>query len=121
MNVSVTLTGVVQTQAQLRTLSEAAETLGRLRGVVRTEVPYARYVEHGTRFMPGRFFLRRAASQADLDRLAQVLGAALWKGPAAVRAVFKDALDDILRRAQQNAPVRSGRLRGSLYSRLGSR
>lgn len=121
MNVAVTVTGVAQTLAQLRTVTQGTNALNSLRGIVGTNVRYAPYVEYGTRYMRGRDFLGRAFGQVNPALLAKALADAVWKGPSEVRRVFNVALFGIQSRAQQNAPVRTGQLRGSLTARLVAR
>lgn len=121
MNVNVSLSGIAQTQQQLRTATQAAETMDKLRGIVASNVKYAPYVEYGTRFMRPRDFLGRAVGQVDPRLFAQALAEAVWKGPSDVRRVFNATLAGILGRAQRNAPVDTGQLRASLFTRLESR
>ncbi|HXI17970.1 MAG TPA: hypothetical protein VNM48_16530 [Chloroflexota bacterium] len=121
MNVSVTITGVATTLRDLRTATAGAETLNKLRGVVGTNVHYARYQEYGTRFMAGRFFLLRAMAPVKPHLFAQALAEAVWKGPSEVRRVFNVTLFGILARAQVGAPVDTGQLRSSLYSKSETR
>ncbi len=121
MNITVTLTGTAQTKAQLRLAEQGAATANTARGVVASTVTYAPYVEYGTRTMKGRDFLGRAVGQINHDAFAAALGEAMWQGPSAVRRLFNVAVFGILSRAQALVPVRTGRLRGSLYGKVESR
>ena len=51
---------------------------GGIMGIVGSNVRYAPYQEFGTRFMQGRFYLRRAVEQ-NQDKITQILGHAIAK------------------------------------------
>lgn len=92
-----------------------------LRVVVGSDVYYAAFVNWGTRFMQGRFFLQvaQAAAQTYLQRN---LPRAITEGPAAVLAAFHAAGEAGLKAMLPTVPVRTGLLKRQQRSRLyGSR
>ncbi len=115
MTITATLTGTAQLKAQLRLAEQGAAAANAARGIVATTVVYAPYVEKARGFLGG------AVAQFNQDAFAQALGEAIWQGPSAVRRVFTGAVTVIRSQAQSLAPVRTGRLRGSLYGKVESR
>lgn len=81
-----------------------------LRVVVGSAVPYAPFVNWGTKYMHGRFFLQ-AGQAAVLTYLRRNLPGALQHGASGVLGVFSAAGDAGVKAMLPIVPVRTGRLR----------
>lgn len=112
MNVSVRLLGVREAQERFRLYREAAETLGRLRGVVGTNVVYAPYQEFGTRFMRGAHMFGRASERV-APQIPGLVARGLTKGPQGMREAFQSILLLLKAEAQAGTRVATSRLRNS--------
>lgn len=117
----VRLTGFEAMQTYFAKLSAGSITAAHLRLVFGSDVFYSPFVNWGTRYMQGRFFLQ-AAQYAAKQSLRRNLPRALPQGPAAVVAAFEAAGDAGEKAMYPIVPVRSGRLRREQKARLfGSR
>jgi hypothetical protein len=81
-----------------------------LRVVIGSAVPYAPFVNWGTKFMQGRFFLQ-AGNAAARTYIARHFKAALDGPPSGVLQVFVGAGDAAIKAMFPLIPARTGRLR----------
>jgi hypothetical protein len=116
MAATVRVDGLPAATSALERLRGGAEAVGRTRLAVGATAPYARFVERGTRSMRGRFFLRRALEAVE-GRLVGRVVAALPQGAQPAAAALLGLGPQAVRIARGLAPVRTGRLRDSIYHR----
>lgn len=118
--IGVTVEGVSVAQGQLRLSHEAAAVIGRWRVAVGASVPYARFVHEGTRRMRARPFLTQALA-ATRPRVAQRIQQATPRGAGAVTQALNETEREVAAAARRLAPVRTGRLRASIFVKIGGR
>lgn len=120
MNLTVTANSIARTRQLVDLADQGARALGNARGVLASNVPYAGYQEYGTRFMEGRFYATRARDEI-LPGLLATLAVAVWEGAQPVNRAITAGLLRWLARAQAYAPVDTGQLRASLFTKLETR
>lgn len=118
--IGVKVEGLPVAQGQLSLYHESATTVGRWRAAVGASAPYARFVHEGTRRMAGRPFLAQALA-AERPGVEQRIIRATPKGAGAMTAALTDSERALAAAARRLAPVRTGRLRASIFSRIGGR
>jgi hypothetical protein len=118
MMIGIEIVGLPVAQGQLRLYHEASAVVGRWRAAVGASAPYARFVHEGTRRMAGRPFLAQALA-AEKGPTAQRIIRATPKGAGAMSTALTDSERALAAAARRLAPVRTGRLRASVYSRIG--
>lgn len=117
----VRLTGFEATRRLLDSRIAACRAAQGLRVVIGSTVPYAPFVNWGTKYILGRFFLQVGQAAASTS-IRRNLPAALATGPAEVLAVFNEAGKAAIAAMFPITPVRTGRLRREQVTRLyGSR
>ena len=110
INIATRMTGMAAATSMFRQLNSKLSG-GRSTWVVGSDVEYAGFVEHGTRYMAPQPYMRPAAQRVQADvgrhvRSAPNLDAAVQSAAYAVEA-----------EAKRNCPVRTGRLRSSIAAR----
>lgn len=119
VNISVRMTGYVETLNKVRLLGEAAAQVNGPIATFGSRLPYARFIETGRSSRPQ---VRRAGAarmfeqgvRAAADAAPGILGPAIPKGPGAVGQAKRRVRDLGLERIRALTPVRSGKLRASV-------
>lgn len=101
----------------LRNHRESAEWIGDMTGELGASAPYAGFVHEGTVFMPARPFLSNAINR-NIGTFKKKLLDAIPDGEGATAKASIQGLNQILSDAREETPVRTGRLRGSLYVKI---
>lgn len=117
MSLRITVIGAEAISGALHAHRESVEAIEKMELALGASAPYAGYVHGGTSRMPPRPFLSNAI-QKNLADLQLAIVRAIPKGDQeTVKAILRGA-NDIVDDAREEAPVRTGYLRGSLYVKL---